>query len=618
MIPFAAPVPLGCLTKAPAGPILWGSSRGALMPMPDPFDRRNRGIAGAILGGALIAAAVFLMECGRRPVETKSRETVFAAAGLPATPMPAAVRAPVRGALQPPVLDSTDFDKLVELFKGTSDVPATQEFAREFMAQPDLKRAWDDFEADQKSPEPKETLETFARFVSEKAEFRQLVARYSQDPGFRDAALRLSQNPQVKEAMQAVLASARVAPPALRPGATIARAATGRSQPGTAAQAALASGARQAQYARGSTAGSTLDSSEAASAQSRAKGGSAGGGDTDTSGGPRKVNLGGETDAVGGKSGNAGGAGSSGPDAHNVPTKLDYDKTDSSEAMDKVLKDWLARHGLKPEDFLDDPTSGIWDRCFLLGKLKDCHDACENQPTTISTKAREYCRKPSGDNPYWSACLQAYNDNEVACLAECQAQEPCAVPDDMIVKYCFKAITTPQCTAQDKRNAYLSLKPQCGVLRDQDPGGVKCAKTNGDPDDDDGVDPATGKYKRAILGFTYEPDGKLKPVAKEMKIVREIYQLFRDLRDVDEVARRISKKYDKADFNNKGGDKIYSNQISQLLKRPHYAKELGKLNEQVKAIYKADGFHENDSKAKPFNRPEPKPSPVGGKPLLTE
>lgn len=581
------------------------------MPMPDPFDRRNRGIAGAIAACALVAAAVLLMDWGRRPGEGKERGSVFAGAGLPATPMPSpAAHAPGKGSLPPAVLDSTDFDKLVELFKGTSDVPAAQEFAKEYMAEPELKRAWEDFEADQKSPEPKETLETFARFVSDKAEFRQLVARYSQDPGFRDAALRLSQNPQMKEAMQSVLASARAAPPALRAGTASARSATGRSQPGSSSQAARASAGRSPQYARGGAAGGQLESAEASSALNRSKGGGAG--DAGGSGGPRKVNLGGETDAAGGKSGSSGGGGAAGPDAHNVNPKLaDYDKRDSSETMDKVLKDWLAAYGLSPNDFLGDKSSGIWDKCFLLGKLQQCHDACENQPTAISTKARQYCRKPSGDNPYWSACLQAYDFDEVQCLAKCQAQPPCSVPDEMIVKYCFKETGLPTCTVTQWWTAYNSLKPQCGPLRDEDPGGVDCEISGPNTQ-------APGKQKKAILGFTREPDGVLKPHPGEMAIVRDIYKLFLKHRDVDEVARIVTAKYSLKDMNNKGGETMYANQIAQLLKRTNYASELGKLNADVKNAIKNDGFHEKDSKVKPMSMPDPSPDLGGGKPLPTE
>lgn len=535
------------------------------MPMPDPFQRQNRPLVGIVLGALVILGAVGLMEWRRRPHPAKNRETVFAATGLPLAPMPpAAARPPSAVTSQPGVLDSTDFDKLVELFKGTSEVPAAREFAKEFQAEPALEKEWDDFEADQKSGDPKDTLQTFAKRISDNPEFRQLVAKYSQEPGFRDVALRLSQDPKIKEAMQHVIASARVAPPALRAGAVTARATAGRGAPG-AAQGAGAFGTRNPQFARGGL-GSQVDTAGASSGASGAKGGQAGGGDADLSGGPQKVNLGGGAGGVGEKAG-APPSGGPGGDAHDVSPKLEGPTNAPSEDMDKELKKWLARHGLDPNDFLGDRSSGIWDKCFLLGKLAKCDEACENQPTTISTLARAYCSKPSGDLPYWEACKQAYGNDELRCIRECQDQDPpCTVEDDAIVRYCRKEVDCDDAAAV--RSAFESIPAACGRYRTEDPGGVQCA--------DGGPPPLgpSGARPRAILGYERGPDGKLKVDRDEKKIVQAVYKLFKELGDVRKVAAALKKPpyslTTREDFNNKRGGPLDSNSIAQLLKRDQY------------------------------------------------
>lgn len=341
--------------------------------------------------------------------------------------LPRRVAAPSKSLVQ---ATPTDLDALFDIFR--DGPPSVKEFAAEFKAEPELKQAYDEFKADQTGPDPKQTLESFVHRLSEKAEFRALVSRFSQDPGFREAALKLAnQSPQVAAAVKDIVASARSS----RAGARSARASIiggrvpssgtqgfGGGSRGTAASAR--SGGAGPQTSAGPGGAGALAGGQAASSI-----GAAAGSGTGIGPGPG-----------GGAKGSSSVPGPKGPEAHEVNPELGgIEEKPESEDMDKALKDWLAANGLDPNVYMAAQGAGIWDLCFTRKELAKCDAACNNQPKMVSTRAHGVCSKPNTPvpgNPYWNACLQA-GISELDCIRECKAQDPpCRVDDGAIKKYC--------------------------------------------------------------------------------------------------------------------------------------------------------------------------------------
>lgn len=150
-----------------------------------------------VLGTAAGYKALALMRKAKPPPESGGF-------GAPALSAPDAKGVPrVRPPSAPP--GSSEFEELMALVRQVEDQPAAKAFAEEFRKEPVLDEMWDDFQ--KAAPQaPDDSVEGFARALTERAEFRALVSKFAQDPGFRQVALSFSEAPSLKKSFQAAIA----------------------------------------------------------------------------------------------------------------------------------------------------------------------------------------------------------------------------------------------------------------------------------------------------------------------------------------------------------------------------------------------------------------------------
>lgn len=478
---------------------------------------------------ALVALAVALERRARLPAEP------LVTAGFPRPTV--ALPLPERRAPPPQAAPVSEFDKLLALFReaeaDSATAPAVRAFAEEFQETPELEKAYADFAADQKGPDPKETVASFVQSLSDKAEFRQLVSRFAQDPGFRGVAQQLSARPEIRDAIQAVLQKARSE---------------------KALKSALASSGRGA-----GRLSAAREASRAGAGVARRTDAGAGPSSTAASGGASQTALASIPDAKPGGSADrkrVEGRSRQGGAAHDVDPVLSSIGNASGKPASKFCANFpqfkpfctgVPPH-LKPEF---EPIEaqimryGLWGACFVTDKYESCRAVC-----------RGACDAPEA----WDACLEAYDDNELACLKECQERAAWCSPDEQVVETrCVKRLPTA-CSAAQRQALLAALPSECGPLRN-----VYCANTPAAaaPGDD-------GKPGRAWLGYDVDPKtGKYSIDPEEQWKIQRLYKMRHLGLDgngpmaIDEIWDWVRKNMPIE----RGDMKFAENKIGQLLKR---------------------------------------------------
>lgn len=87
---------------------------------------------------------------------------------------------------------------------------------------------------------------------------------------------------------------------------------------------------------------------------------------------------------------------------------------------------------------------GVWGACFKLKIFANCMGACRGNA----------CALPGGNA--WAACLNAFDDDEAACIGYCGPQPPCRVPPVVWNRHCTRN-PEPQGWAPP---AYCTTEPQ--------------------------------------------------------------------------------------------------------------------------------------------------------------
>ena len=306
--------------------------------------------------------------------------------GAPALQAPPAQDAP-QASLTPPSDDGGSYQAFMDLLTEAGKEPAAKEFAEEFQKDPELDELFDGFQEDQESGAPKTTVASFARTLADKAEFRHLVSKFAQDPGFRAAGVALSQNPQLKPVVHELIARLE----------------------GRRSRAMVAS--------RGRRGGRTL-SSPAPAAFEAAAGPGAGAANPARSGGGPTTPLGAVRSAGDGVVASENGAGvtpmAEVPNvngAAGMPAWTTFCRG-GDPRLSKRLCDAMERLLGSPYD--------AWGACFAGKVFTECVKACKD----IKELA-------CGDAPDWfGACLHAYPFAECRRRCEKEPHASCPTPDE--------------------------------------------------------------------------------------------------------------------------------------------------------------------------------------------
>lgn len=299
--------------------------------------------------------------------------------------------------------------------------PLADQFAKEFMAEPALKKAYRDFADDEKAG-IKRSASQFLAHLEELPEFKRIAARWGSSPATSNALMSLFKSPrlgkfwkrQEKKPTENALVT-RIKQLAASKGASYHDPARDSRR-----QAALGQGTFGAKTGASSAGGSST------SAQA-------------VEGGGLAVTQGGEGIGQGGGGAPQGGGpgASSGADAHRVEGALGPIASATQDPMAIFCSPekfgWLCDF-LTPAQrmtmFGAIDADGLWGACWKLQLFDRCTSACSASSGKCSQKAG------------WSSCLEAHNNAELACVQECR-QPPyaqwCTIPDDVRGRLCVAA-----------------------------------------------------------------------------------------------------------------------------------------------------------------------------------
>lgn len=438
-----------------------------------------------ILGTAAGLKAVSLL--GAKPAPPP--EPGFGAQALPAPDARAApkVRPP------PAPAGSSEFDELMSLIQQAEGRPAAQAFAGEFKKEPVLDEMWDDFQ--KAAPGDPDAVDGFARALTERAEFRQLVSKFAQDPGFRQVALTFSEAPSLKKVFQSTVARLE----------SRRRSKLGRLGSLRGGNAARFPARGPGSGAQGKDAG--------VPAGLAAKGGPGGGTAVALPGAP---GVEGESEAgAHATTPLADIPGSSGSSELNPWASLCFrEDPRMPKRMCEVLKKLIGN----PYD--------VWEACLAGGVWNDCVKACKTVPELR-------CSAPPG---WFETCLDVYDLGKCRSLCRSQGRTDCREDEE-------------------------------------------------------------SSKKKALLGYRRRDDGTLEADPEERKVILDVFELFKQHRDLEVVVRLLKRKYPDAEsFHNKRGDALDDNSVGQLLKRREYDGARGfprilpkGLFAEVEAIYSLPG-----------------------------
>lgn len=110
------------------------------------------------------------------------------------------VPAPAASASASASKDPITLEEFVGLLDKTVEGPMADKFAKAFMKEPPLKKAWEEYREKAGEVPAGEFLQRVARLP----EFRQLVNQFKSEPGFQRAFLSLARNPEVDGALRAM------------------------------------------------------------------------------------------------------------------------------------------------------------------------------------------------------------------------------------------------------------------------------------------------------------------------------------------------------------------------------------------------------------------------------
>ncbi|MBI4424631.1 MAG: hypothetical protein HY554_12940 [Elusimicrobia bacterium] len=422
-------------------------------------DLRRAALFAVPLAG--IVGLVVALDWGRRRPETLEVAPVGtllppspAASGseTPADRLFQAASAPARGELS--------FQDFLDVLGVEAEKPAVVPLARSlregFMAEPSLKRTYERFQrraAEGKQP----TAHAFLSTLRSSPEFKKIAAPFVGSPGGAAAFNSLVQNDRLKRLL---LDEKRAL--AANPGGATARdkrPVVGRQPKGGGPGAPSAPPA-------GSGAGIPAP--------------------------PGSVTA----QTPGGEVGSAYAAGQAspgpgaGPPAHDVgklePTKDEVTRQ-KCEREDTALRDmpWL----VEIKDKLRDIERGLdkygdWGACFAVGVYGRCESACLNAKNYhfLDANCRPNlteevkCSPPKGGG--WEACTDFLKGElntsdpgvyELKCIPKCEAQTPCAVPDEVRKNYCTARGRDPwsppqECGIADEPTAVPDAQKSCADI----------------------------------------------------------------------------------------------------------------------------------------------------------
>lgn len=394
------------------------------------------------------------------------------------TPMPAAPeRAPAAEPSSPaPVAEGSGEDRL---FKGAAQeelsfgelvdylgvgakhpkvAAVAKEFHKEFMKDPELRKAYQEFSEPPESDTPGGAAK-FMDVLRQSPSFQALGQRILSQPGGEAALKQLMKDPELAgfaaQHYRSTLpaATAKIAPLVKTPksvqgiaatnvaGANVARGGqTGATSNAIAVEPVMSVGSPQDGTGAGHSAAAPTGGSGASTGEKKGGGAIAAGGD--------------------------------GPGAHEVPTELGGYEEATSETMKRLLEvyPWLAPLGSAKLKRIEDqvPQYGLWGSCFALQLYPDCKSACDKDPAG----------KCQGKQP-WNSCLE-WQSLET-CVSACKyASGYCAVPADIDVPRCQ---TTKMCSCGPKceKPCPPPPYPYCSPAW---PGGAAVAAAEPEPEQD--------------------------------------------------------------------------------------------------------------------------------------
>lgn len=160
----------------------------------------KRAVIVPLIAFAMVSATLAFVPS--RPLSGNAdASVVIGPAGLPPRASPAAVPMPERLRLpsyrRPPLPTFSAF--AAGLARETPPAIATR-VAREFMKEPKLAEAWDQF-----AQTPDAPAQAFVGHIAALPEFRKLMSQFSGEPGFREAFFQLARKPEIDGVLKAAL-----------------------------------------------------------------------------------------------------------------------------------------------------------------------------------------------------------------------------------------------------------------------------------------------------------------------------------------------------------------------------------------------------------------------------
>lgn len=287
---------------------------------------------------------------------------------------------------------AVELDELLQLLADAGEQPVARKFGEEFKADPKLSRTFEDFREDQKSEEPKQSLEGFARKLGDMAEFRRLTARFAGEPGFKEAALVFLKVPKLTAVAREQIAHMKTALRS-RSRQTLASSRRGGAggAPGTAGRPGGAAGTLASHGALAGPGGGSGGGGEAIRAQSASSHAS-----SDAGGGAGEHAVGGLSD-IGGVDNIK--------NASNPFASLCYKKDPAiTQQQCAAIEEHLGDYD-------------IWEACIRADLYEKCRNLCKSKPALNC-----------GPIPnLYDKCLTA-NLPESKCLADCNAIAPVCTP----------------------------------------------------------------------------------------------------------------------------------------------------------------------------------------------
>lgn len=294
-----------------------------------------------------------------------------------------------------------------------------KEFQKEFMADPELRKAYREFSDPKEVDEPGGAAK-FMDVLRKSPSFQALGQRFLSQPGGEAALKQLMKDPELASFAAQHYRSALPA--------GVAKAAAVVRSPKNV-QSIAATNVAASNVLRGGQSGATTSAIavEPVMTVGRSQMG--------TGAGRANAETGGGASTGEKKGGGAITTGGGGPGAHDVPTSLGgYDEA-TSEMMKRLLEvyPWLAPLGSAKLKQIEDqvPQYGLWGSCFALQLYPDCKSACDKDPAG----------KCQGKQA-WNSCLE-WQSLET-CVSACHyASGYCTVPADIEVPRCQ---TTKMCS----------------------------------------------------------------------------------------------------------------------------------------------------------------------------